>query len=97
MGKFFLTGSSTPLAGVNTHSGAGRILSLRMRPLALFERPGVEPTVHLRELFHNQPTIHGESEFALADYYDDKLFHHSGYGHSSTGDEAGEGDYCPLP
>lgn len=42
-GRFLLTGSATPVAGTDTHSGAGRILSLRMRPMALFERAGAEP------------------------------------------------------
>lgn len=31
-GRFILTGSATPSPGTDTHSGAGRILSLRMRP-----------------------------------------------------------------
>ena len=36
-GQFLLTGSALP-ADPGTHSGAGRIVSLRMRPLALAER-----------------------------------------------------------
>ena len=51
-GSFLLTGSATPVTGTDTHSGAGRILALRMRPLALFERAGWRATVSMRELFH---------------------------------------------
>lgn len=36
--RYLLTGSATPTSGVDTHSGAGRILSLRMRPLSVAER-----------------------------------------------------------
>lgn len=36
-GSFLLTGSATPASHQGTHSGAGRILSLRMRPMALYE------------------------------------------------------------
>ncbi|UFU06080.1 ATP-binding protein [Ruania halotolerans] len=48
--RFLLTGSATPAAGVDTHSGAGRILSLRMRPLALYERGFERSTVSLAAL-----------------------------------------------
>lgn len=30
--RFLFTGSATPIENVDTHSGAGRIISLRMRP-----------------------------------------------------------------
>lgn len=36
-GRFLLTGSATPEAPP-THSGAGRIVALRMRPMSLSER-----------------------------------------------------------
>ncbi len=36
-GSYLLTGSAAP-AGAPVHSGAGRIVSLRMRPLSLAER-----------------------------------------------------------
>jgi len=47
-GQFLLTGSAS-LADPGRHSGAGRILRVRMRPLALAER-GYEPTVSLADL-----------------------------------------------
>lgn len=69
-GRFLLTGSATPVAGTDTHSGAGRILSLRMRPLALFERRGWESSVSMRELFQGEADIAGETDKTLADYID---------------------------
>lgn len=49
-GRFLLTGSSTP-SQAPTHTGAGRIVTLRMRPFSLVER-GLEtaPTVSLAGL-----------------------------------------------
>ena len=47
-GQFLLTGSAS-LTDPGRHSGAGRILRLRMRPLALSER-GYEPSVSLADL-----------------------------------------------
>ena len=48
-GRFLLTGSATSAAGT-THSGAGRIVRLRMRPLTLAERGIETPTVSLAAL-----------------------------------------------
>ena len=67
-GTFWLTGS---IASENpgTHTGAGRIVRLRMRPLALAERDLVEPTVSLAALLRGeQPAIRGASSIALSDY-----------------------------
>src|SRR5665648_1291296 len=48
-GSFLLTGSATP-HGASTHSGAGRIVRLRMRPMSLAERGLVPPVVSVAEL-----------------------------------------------
>lgn len=73
-GQFLLTGSAGVPAGVRIHSGAGRIVSLTMRPLSLAERGLMEPTVSLRELLGgDRPTIGGESGVSLADYTDEIL------------------------
>ena len=48
-GTFLLTGSASPSGG-GTHSGAGRIVSLRMRPMSLAERLPGQPTVGLPDL-----------------------------------------------
>lgn len=70
-GRFLLTGSATPKPGRGTHSGAGRIMSLRMRPMALYERGMVEPTISLRRLLDGtQGQVHGESSFTASHYYE---------------------------
>jgi predicted AAA+ superfamily ATPase len=66
-GRFLLTGSASP-ATPGTHSGAGRIVQLRMRPMALAER-GTATTVSLAELLTGaQPTIQGASPYGLDEY-----------------------------
>lgn len=70
-GRFLLTGSATPTdSGSNTHSGAGRILSLRMRPMALHERGCVEPTVSLAALLSgDHDSIRGTTPWKSAEYF----------------------------
>lgn len=67
-GRFLLTGSAGP-ATPPTHSGAGRIVSLRMRPLSLAERGVGMPSVSLKRLLcgDRQP-VEGSTGFSLADY-----------------------------
>jgi uncharacterized protein len=71
-GSFLLTGSAAP-DPLPTHSGAGRIVSLRMRPLSFIERvPG--PTVSLGDLLTgSRPAIAGTSDLTLADYTEEIL------------------------
>jgi uncharacterized protein len=67
-GRFLLTGSATP-RDPGTHSGAGRIVRIRMRPLALTERTGVEPAVSLAELLRGGRTpLAGTTRFSVEDY-----------------------------
>lgn len=67
-GSFLLTGSTTP-ARPGTHSGAGRIVSVRMRPLALAERDGFTPSVSLHELLTGtRPAVSGRTDRGLEDY-----------------------------
>lgn len=66
-GRYLLTGSATPQEGNDTHSGAGRILSLRMRPMAVFERTG-EATVSLAGLLDGTADVAGDTPAGLADY-----------------------------
>lgn len=66
--QYLLTGSATPLQGVDTHSGAGRIISLRMRPLALSEREGTQPTVLISQLFDGDAPIAGETTWTIREY-----------------------------
>ena len=51
-GKYILTGSSTPVDKSEIHhSGAGRIASVSMRPMSLFESGESKGSVSLRDLF----------------------------------------------
>ena len=65
--RFLLTGSASPNE-LPTHSGAGRIVTLRMRPLSLAER--LEGgTVCLSQLLRgSRPQVDGASDMELADY-----------------------------
>lgn len=65
---FLLTGSATPTPGADTHSGAGRIVSMRLRPLSLSERAGTEPTVMIADLFDPEARVEGSTTFGLSDY-----------------------------
>lgn len=68
-GSFLLTGSATLDAGANIHSGAGRIVSVRMRPLALSERGISEPTVSLAVMLEGgRHSLTGKTDVRLADY-----------------------------
>ena len=72
-GRYLLTGSAMPTEGA-VHSGAGRIVRLRMRPMALAERGLVEPTVSLGELLSGQRgPVAGDSPMGLSDYVDEIL------------------------
>ena len=67
-GHFLLTGSSHLMAA-GTHSGAGRIVAVRMRPMTLSERGVCRPSVSLRDLLTgSRPGIAGECPLTLADY-----------------------------
>lgn len=66
-GRFLLTGSAS-LQSPQTHSGAGRIVQMRMRPLTLSER-GMRPSVSVAELLTgSHPQIAGSTDVALEDY-----------------------------
>ena len=68
-GPYLLTGSTTPAKQSPVHSGAGRILSLRMRPMALCERGLTPPSVSLKELLAGtSETLEGTSPLGLEDY-----------------------------
>jgi predicted AAA+ superfamily ATPase len=55
-GQFILTGSSTPAENLNRHSGAGRISTLRMRPMSLYETGHSTGEVSLKKLFDGDMT-----------------------------------------
>lgn len=67
-GRYLLTGSASPASARGTHSGAGRILSLRLRPMAIFERGGTDPTISMSALMSGDAPISGETTWGLSDY-----------------------------
>jgi hypothetical protein len=72
-GSFLLTGSASP-DGTGTHSGAARIPMVRMRPLAMSERLGIDVPISVAELLKGKrPAFEGETSFALEDYTDEIL------------------------
>ena len=67
-GAFLLTGSASPVHPP-THSGAARVVTVRMRPLSLAERGLAEPTVSVRALLTGtRPDVGGATDVSLADY-----------------------------
>jgi hypothetical protein len=67
-GKWLLTGSAAPLEQP-THSGAGRIVTLRMRPMTLSERGVSRPAVSLADLLSDaRTTIEGDSDVGISQY-----------------------------
>ena len=69
-GRYILTGSAVP-AALPMHSGAGRIISLRMRPLAFAERQREQTTVSLARMLSGNAEISGTSAFKLVDYVEE--------------------------
>ena len=55
-GRFLLTGSAHPIRA-NIHSGAGRIVRMRMRPLSLEERQLDTPIVRISELLQGNNAL----------------------------------------
>ena len=53
-GQFILTGSSTPNRKGVMHSGAGRIVTLRMRPMSLYESGDSTGAVSLRDVLSGE-------------------------------------------
>lgn len=68
-GRFLLTGSAPT---VQTHSGAGRISTMRMRPLTLFERRGASATVSFQDLQQGVgDRLGGRCALQLVDYVEE--------------------------
>jgi len=72
-GSFLLTGSASPTQPP-MHSGAGRIVQVRLRPMTLAERNIDAPTVSLRQLLHGERApITGRSDVNLELYVQEIL------------------------
>jgi uncharacterized protein len=67
-GQFLLTGS---LPDSGTHSGAGRITSLRMRPLGFSERGLEAPSVSFQQLLDGHNEVSGNTKFSGEQYADE--------------------------
>ena len=62
-GQFIFTGSSTPADMKDIyHSGAGRIVTIKMRPMSLFESKESKGVVSLLDLFNGQEKVFGLNE-----------------------------------
>ena len=72
-GRFLLAGSAGVAPGARIHSGAGRIVSLAMRPMALSERGVETPTVSLRALHAGGAPISGVTTVGVSGYVDEIL------------------------
>lgn len=71
-GRFLITGSANP-RNVRVHTGAGRFVTVRMRPLSFVERRLATPTVSIKSLIDAygrgaKVDIGGTSEVDLAGY-----------------------------
>jgi predicted AAA+ superfamily ATPase len=68
-GRFLLAGSAAVSPEARTHSGAGRIVRLLMRPLSLPERGLEEPSVSLAGLLSGErPKVGGTTAVKTVDY-----------------------------
>jgi uncharacterized protein len=73
-GRFLLAGSAGVAPGVRIHSGAGRIISITMRPMSFSERGVHDPTVSLRALLNGESQeIAGTSDIDVPAYTDEIL------------------------
>lgn len=70
-GQFLFAGSASPQSGATAHSGAGRIIRLRMRPMTIQERGISRPTVALSELLDGKAgDLSGATDLNLKCYVD---------------------------
>lgn len=66
--QFLLTGSANP-DNPSTHSGAGRVVRVRMRPMSLVERGVASPRIRLGQLMSGERLpLAGETAVDLTDY-----------------------------
>lgn len=66
-GLFILTGSATPRDDSNRHSGAGRIGTVRMRPMSLFESGHSNGDVSLAALLDGDATTGQDTGMTVSD------------------------------
>ena len=66
-GQFILTGSADPPDDVTRHSGAGRVLRVRMRPMSLYESGESSGVVSLGRLLDGEQAAGGRSDLSIAE------------------------------
>ena len=67
-GQFILTGSAVPPdVSEISHTGIGRITSVLMRPMSLYESGDSDGSVQLRALFSKEAEIKGANDYSLDD------------------------------
>lgn len=69
-GQFILTGSADPPDDATRHSGAGRVVRVRMRPMSLFESGESSGSVSLRGLLASEPASGPAPPLGLSDIAD---------------------------
>lgn len=69
-GQFILTGSADPPDDATRHSGAGRVVRVRMRPMSLFESGESSGSVSLRGLLASEPASGPAPPLELSDIAD---------------------------
>lgn len=66
-GHFILTGSAVPPDDITRHTGAGRILRLRLRPMSLFELGASTGKVSLESVLKCAPVHHPSADLSVRD------------------------------
>ena len=69
-GQFILTGSADPPDDATRHSGAGRIIRVRMRPMTLFESGESSGSIPLSGLLASERSSAPASDLRLPDIVD---------------------------
>ena len=69
-GQYLLTGSATPTDNINRHTGAGRIFTMRMRPMSLFESGHSNGQVSLEGLFDGDTPSAFNKDMSILDVID---------------------------
>ena len=69
-GQFILTGSAVPADDITRHSGALRIVRMRMRPMTLFESSHGSGAVSLRAVLSGAPVRAADAGLTLLDLVD---------------------------
>lgn len=72
-GRFILTRSAAPKPGITTHTGAGRITSLHMRPMTLVERGCTPGAFSIEDLFDPSFDPAGQTTTMVASDYAEQI------------------------